>query len=338
MNFQTRSSTIQASAKRTSTQEESTMPSSTLCLCVFTTAVILSLSEAAPLTFEKIKDTGPGLLISIEAGSDPAHSSVKVDGSLLHVISDEERQTFHLNDYQLKQAAGQYTGREPDDAYLHSPTPWNDLYKRYVWEEVKTVLIPTRSEMLGIQTKSVSFKPQVCDNTVTKSNTTLKCESSISEEMYNSVTTTWRTGGSLTFEAKVNFNLGIVGGEAGLSETMMWGRDDSVKSAVKMGSHSGATVDVPAGQAIKITISATRGVMNARVWYKAYLKGDTALNYANTYKHHHFYHYPIGEVMENANIQNSVETVEDITIGYYSNCKITIEDVETSEILGVHYF
>ena len=313
------------------------MLSSALCLCVFTTAVVFSISEAVPLTFEKVEDTG--LVISIEAGSDAAHSTLKVTGSLLHVISDTERQTFHLSDYQLKQAVGKNFGRVPDDAYLHSSTPWGDLYKTYGWEEVKTVLIPTKSEILGVTTDSISLKNQVFEN---NSTITANYDVSITDSVQNSVTNSWSTGGSFTFTQKFTYEVGFLGtgagGETDFSYEQSWGVAGSHTKGVTMGSSSGVMATLKPGQAVKAVLTATRGVLRARVWYNSYLEGSTAINYGNTYKGHHFWDLSIGSVMQSAGISNSIQTTEDIEVGYFSNGKIILEDAVTSEILAVHHF
>ena len=89
-----------------------------------------------------------GFNVSIVAGEDEASSVVHVTGSVQHVITDEERTTFQLGDHQLKEDVGKYFGKEPNDAYLHSQTPWGDLYKRYNWLQVQTVVIAESAESL----------------------------------------------------------------------------------------------------------------------------------------------------------------------------------------------
>src|SRR5947207_10532693 len=86
--------------------------------------------------FEKcsrMETTMAGITVSIVAGADAAHSSVNATGSVQHVITDKEVTTFGIQDSPLKNAVGKYFGKNPNDAYLHSPTPWNDLYKTYGW-------------------------------------------------------------------------------------------------------------------------------------------------------------------------------------------------------------
>ena len=64
-------------------------------------ASLFSSSEQLPLMFEKGEDS-PGLVISINAGNNVTSSKVSATGYLQHVISDTERKTFHLSDYELK--------------------------------------------------------------------------------------------------------------------------------------------------------------------------------------------------------------------------------------------
>ena len=41
--------------------------------------------------------------------------------------------------------------------------------------------------------------------------------------------------------------------------------------------------------------------------------------------------------MDGGNIKNSVQSTEDIEVGYYSNGKITLQDADTNEILATHF-
>ena len=77
--------------------------------------------------------------------------------------------------------------------------------------------------------------------------------------------------------------------------------------------------------------------MKIRVQYNAYLIGRTATNYGSTYKGHHFWALAIQNVMNGGNIQISVQSIEDIEVGYYSNGKITLQDANTNENLATHF-
>ncbi|HYV45984.1 MAG TPA: hypothetical protein VFA20_14040 [Myxococcaceae bacterium] len=77
-------------------------------------------------------------------------AKVTAGGSVQHVITDQERVCFGLDDASLKGAVGKHFGKEPNHAYLKSPTPWNDLYQRYHWPEVETVLVAQSAQMLEV--------------------------------------------------------------------------------------------------------------------------------------------------------------------------------------------
>ena len=307
-------------------------------LCLAVCIACIGFASSVPLisSLEKVEDT-TGLTVTIEAGSDVAHSTVKVSGILLHVISDEERQTFHLSDYQLKQDAGKYFGKVPDDAYLHSPTPWNDLYKTYGWNEVHTNLEATSSEILGISTESLTVKQQEFEN---NSTFTADFDVSISQQVSNSVTNSWQTGGALTIGQKFTYEVGFLGtgagGETSFSYSQSWGVGGSNTKSVTMGSSSGVMVTLKPRQGVRAVLTASRSVMKVRVTYSAYLTGSAAVNYGHTYKGHHFWDLPIESIMESANNPNFVKSTEDIKIGYYSDGKITLHDIKTNEVLATH--
>ena len=188
---------------------------------------------------------------------------------------------------------------------------------------------------MGVTTDSVALKSQIFENYSSKSG---KFDVSISDSATNTVTNTWQTGGTLTFEQKITYEVGFLGtgggGETSFGFSQSWGEGGSKSTSQTFGSSSGVMVTLEPHQSVKSVLSATRGVMKIRVQYKAYLIGQTAVNYGSTFKGHHFWGLPIQNVMEGANNQNLIHSTEDIEVGYFSNGKITLQDVKTSKILG----
>jgi len=75
-----------------------------------------------------------GFEIQIQLGEHGTKSAVSASGSSSRVIIDAHRTTFGLDDNALlKKGVELYHGEWPTDAYLRSPTPWDDLYKTYNW-------------------------------------------------------------------------------------------------------------------------------------------------------------------------------------------------------------
>lgn len=276
-----------------------------------------------------------GISISIVAGEDERSSSVNASGSVQHVITDEERTTFRLGDEQLKEAVKAYFGKRPNDAYLHSPTPWDDLYKRYNWPQVQMVLVVKSAEILGITSEPIIVKTQEFVNTSSHKGT---FHVSISDSVNFTTTSSWTTGGTLTIGQKFSYGVKFLGagaeGETSLSYSQSWGIGGQESKSVTIGSTSGVSVDLDPGQGVIAELSASRGVMKVRIRYNAYLIGSTAVNYNPTYKDHHFWALGIGAVMAAAGNQNSVQSTEDIEIGYYSHSKVELKNRESGQVLA----
>lgn len=268
-----------------------------------------------------------GISISIVAGQDESASSVNASGSVQHIITDEERTTFRLGDKQLKDAVNAYFGKSPNDAYLHSPTPWGDLYKTYSWPQVQMVLVVQSAEILGITSEPVIVKTQEFRNNSSQKGT---FNVSISETVNNTTSTNWSTGGTLSIGQKFEYGVSFLGtgakGETSMSYSQSWGVGGGESKSVTVGSTSGVSVELDPGEAVVAELSASRGVMKVRIRYNAYLIGNTAINYNPTYKGHHFWSLGISGVMSSGGIFNSVKSTEDIEIGYYSNSKIELKD------------
>lgn len=279
-----------------------------------------------------------GIDVSVTAGPDGKSSSATVSGSIQHIITDQERNTFKLNDAQLKAAVNAYFGKAPNDAYLHSPTPWNDLYETYGWQQVSTVLVGTSADILGISSEPVIVKTQEFVNDSSKDGV---FNVSISEEVSNTTTSTWSTGGVLevgqTISYKINYEGAEAGGETSMSYSQSWGVGGEQSKTITVGSTSGTTVTLKPGEAVIAELSASRGTMKVKVNYNAYLIGYTAVNYNPAYKDHHFWALPIANVMSAGGISNSVPSNEVLDIAFYSNSKIIIRDKTSGANVATFY-
>lgn len=279
-----------------------------------------------------------GIDISVVAGSDASSSSVQASGSVQHIITQQERDSFKLNDNQLKNAVLVYFGKRPNDAYLSSPTPWGDLYKTYGWPQVQTVLVVDKAEIMGLTSQPVIVKTQEFVNNSSQKGT---FNVAISEQLSNTATTSWNMGASLTVTEKITAGIDFIAkgsAELSMSLTTSFGVGGSNSKTVTVGSNSGVTVELDPGESIIASLSASRGSLRVRIWYRAYLVGSTAVNYNPPYKDHHFWSLPISGVMQAGGLKNEIMTVQDIEIGYYSNSKIELSDKLTGKAISTHYF
>ena len=278
-----------------------------------------------------------GINISIVAGKDRSGSSVQASGTVRHVITDEERTTFHIGDKQLKDAVKADFGKSPNDAYLHSNTPWGDLYKTYKWPQVQMVLFVQDAKILGITSEPVIVKTQEFANNSSQK-ATFNVE--ISESVNNTTSSTWSKVSTLTIGQKFSYDVNFLGsgggGETSMSYSEAWGSGGAKSKSIALGSTCGVTVELDPGESVVARLSASRGTMKVQIRYKAYLTGMTAVNYNPTWKGHHFWALPVSRVMSAGCISNSVESIEDIEIGYYSNSKIELKDKKTDALKSTH--
>ena len=242
------------------------------------------------------------------------------------MITDSERQLFGITDAPLKNAVGRYFGKNPNDAYVRSPTPWNDLYKTYGWDQVTTVLTVTSATITGVTSQpSIVAQKSLINNSPYNAN----FNAAIQDSVTNTVDTTWSQTFGFNFEQTFKYEVGFLGtgggGETKFGFSAQFGSGGSQSTAVQVGSSSSVGVQLGPNQAVEAILTATRSVLKARITYTASLTGLTAINYNPTYRDHHFWALPIDAIMRAGGLLNTRQITEDIEIGYYSNGKVLLQ-------------
>ena len=170
-----------------------------------------------------------------------------------------------------------------------------------------SAITPTKVEVLEVTTKSIELKSQVFQN---DGRFDASFSATMSASVSNSVTSTWNTGGTPKTQDKISYNVEFPGTEVGdetSSEVIfsqMWGIGGSHITSVTLGSSDGVTVTVKSHHTVNAVLSATRGVMKARITYTD---------------------------------NNNHESTEDIEIDYYFDGQITTHDSKTNEIQSIFY-
>jgi hypothetical protein len=270
--------------------------------------------------------------IEIVVGKDAASSSVKATGEEWHVITDKEAQTFGITDAALKSAVEAYFGKKPNDAYLHSPTPWNDLYKTYNWEQVTVHLRTLEASIIDISSKPVILKTQTFKN---KSSKTATFDVSIYSDVSDTVEANWSQTVGLSFTQSISYGTKIFGGETSITFSAEFQQGGSKSQTVTVGQSSGVMVDLDPGESVKAILSAHHGSLGVRVAYEAYLSGLSAVNYNPTYKDHHFWALAIDGVRQAVKLPGTFRIVDDIRVGYFSDGEIVLEDLEGKRIAAL---
>ncbi len=268
-----------------------------------------------------------GITVQIVAGLTTSSSSVSASGSVQHIITDTEVNSFGVQDRNLKNAVGKYFGKNPNDAYLHSPTPWNDLYKTYGWPQVQTVLTVASATITGITSQPVIVAQQTFKNNSNKQGT---FNVGISDTVTDTVESNWSTTNSIDVTQTIEYGISFLGagggGSTSMSYSRTWGQGGSNSQSVAVGTSQGVTVVLDPGESVLAQLTASRGVMKVRIVYQASLIGATAINYNPTFKDHHFWGLDLPSVMNAGQIKNSLQFTEDIEIGFYANSEIELKD------------
>jgi hypothetical protein len=268
------------------------------------------------------------LAVEIKAGLTPETSSATASGTDQHVITDTEVKSFGISTKPLKEAVAKYFGKSPNDAYLHSDTPWGDLYRTYGWPQVQTILVPESASIIGLETKPTIIATQTFTN---KSSHKATFSAGIQQQVANTTSNTWSSTDTITIGQKFIYKVAFLGtgggGETSFTYSHTWGESKTESLTITVGQQGGVSVPLDPGESAKAILTASRGVMKVRIVYKAYLIGCTAINYNPTWKDHHFWALDIAAVMAAARIQNLKRFTEDIEVGFYANSEIKTEDL-----------
>jgi hypothetical protein len=268
-----------------------------------------------------------GITVQIVAGTTASSSSVTASGSVQHIITDKEVQTFGIQDGNLKSAIAKYFGQAPNDAYLHSDTPWGDLYKTYGWPQVQTVLNVVGATVTGITSQPVIVAQQTFKNNSNKRGT---FNVGISDTVSNTTESNWSTSNSIDVSQTVSYGISFLGsgggGSTSMSYSRTWGQGGSQSENVTVGANQGVTVDLDPGESVQALLTASKGVMKVRIVYQASLIGATAINYNPTFKDHHFWGLDLPSILRASNINNALQFTEDIEIGFFANSEVELKN------------
>lgn len=283
---------------------------------------------------EMVNTNDLGINIQINAGKTPETSSIRVTGSVLHVITDSEINSFGLNDRAIKNAVGKYLRRNPDDCYVRSPTPHNDLYKTYGWQQVTTVLNVESASITGVTSQPTIVSQKTFINSSPK---TAIFNAALSYSVANTAGTTWSNTYGTTFEQSFHYEIGFLGTGGGGSTTFgfsaQFGRGGENSQTVTLGSSDGVQVELAPNESVVAVLTASRGVLKARITYTASLTGSVAVRYKKKYKGKHFYSLPVADVMKAAGISSSRQITQDIEVGYYSNGIVQLQSSGSTAVV-----
>lgn len=192
------------------------------------------------------------IYIKITPAGNINNAFVDYHGENTAIISDEERDTFQLDDDSLKRAFKILMGKMCSDVYVKRPTLYEDVYLKFDWKQVQRTLKPVKATILGINAKPSA----IAINKYTNSRATekVKYKASVFKPLQETVTHTWSKGKELIIgkylSYTVEFGKGSVDGKTGLTHTSKWGNNTVEGRTFIIGATSSVEVDIPPGDGV----------------------------------------------------------------------------------------
>lgn len=267
-----------------------------------------------------------GIDIQLNVGKDKDSSSITAKGTIIEPINDANIKSFGIDQKALNSMISKYNK-------LNTPI------LKASYQDVTTTLMVTKAEILGITSEPIIVKTQ---EFVNNSDVKGTFNVGITDSVSNTSTNTWNTGGTLTFTQKINYGLGFLGGgETSISYSQSWGIGGSHSTTYTIGSTSGVSVELAPKQAIVAELSASRGSLKAKVYYDAFVDGTLHVIYLNPiiplpHLPKISTNIPIKDLMKIGGLSNSIKSTEDMEVGYYSNSRIEIRNLQ-GNILSTQY-
>lgn len=295
-----------------------------LSVSVFAKDAAASKPVSAPLINLALRQSSESG-VNIIAGNT---GSATAYGTEVHTISDTDLSTFGLSGDSLKQAVGAYAGREPNDAFVRSPTPWDDLYTRYSWKQVTTTIRPISAEVIDQEVEPVIVAEVPFNNTSSQPAT---FDASANQEVRNTASTEWSETGSFSFGQTLKYEVEFLGtgggGETSFGFSREWGESGEESQTIVVGVRSGVSVELEPGEVVYTTIRASRGSMLVKVTYLATVDGYIAANYDPTHNDHHFWAYDVNGVLRAQGLPTQRTVEQTIEVGYFFDSYVETSDV-----------
>ncbi|XP_063543347.1 spherulin-2A-like [Cydia strobilella] len=265
------------------------------------------------------------LSINVDVATRESDVNVILLGEDDRVIDDDETREFRLTDSPLKNACSRYYGPWPTDAYLHSPTPWGDLYQTYGWTQVHRKLKPVKASILGIHSEPAIIATRRFTNNATK---TAQYKAELSQSVSNTISNSWNLQHTIhvgqEISAEFVIPIGKIGGKTTLSYDHQWGKSGGTSNTVTVAASSGVTIPVEPGDTVEAIMTASQGTMEIEVVYEASLHGDVALNYDGGWNGHYFWKYDVNAVMAAGGLLRTLQVTEILKVGFYTDVEIVL--------------
>lgn len=270
--------------------------------------------------------------INIRVASHKTVSSVNFTGDNNKLITDKEIRLYNVSEDNLKYGVRVELGKAPDNIFLKDPTRYGDLYRKYIWNEVRR----------NLRIQSAEIDDIINENTVVTvidhiNNTTSKLRKNIRiyKNIHLNTKSLWPDNGMFVDDIPYRVNVSI-----DLQNFVFenkWRKDNYKTAKMSFGVNSFGYVDIEPGKAVTMKLLGKKTIIVAKITYIARLTGQIITNYARLYGKYHFYAPSISNIMKAAKLQNEIITTEYIEIVCHTDPLIEVRDKFTGKKIPIQY-
>ncbi|GBP60573.1 Spherulin-2A [Eumeta japonica] len=243
------------------------------------------------------------ITVHLKAFAEADRNTIDVAGADVKIISETEREIFHLSDARLKSA------------------------------------VPTSARHPMTSTSTARLRGETSTgNTAGTSTAEATYEAHVFHSITNTVENSWNSSHEFSIGQEIRYKFNVLAALGRRSTKFehkgRLGINDSYSHSVIVSSRPGETVKLQPGQSVTVKLTAIRGWMRTQIDYDARLAGYAICNYADKYKGHQFWGLWLPTIMKSAGISNSLKSTQVLNVGFYSDAKVIVEDIKTEKIIS----
>ncbi|CAB3256078.1 unnamed protein product [Arctia plantaginis] len=206
-------------------------------------------------------------------------------------------------------------GKEPKDIFLHDPTFYGHLFRKFKWEPVQRSITVHKTKIVDIIKEDLIIKKHEFIN---NSTSVVKSNRCIYEMVENTAQSLWSEGGiaedEIFYHVDFNFTYGH------FKYKNKWRSNKTHGARMSFGlTKKRNSIFIKPNETVVTDLIATKMIMIIEVEYKTELIGSAVANYAKLYGTYHFWAPSIRSIMKAANMKNELLTTEEIEVRCFVN-------------------
>nr|WJJ70423.1 venom protein U-MPTX.8-Mc6 [Megalopyge crispata] len=254
-------------------------------------------------------------------------SRVDVSGEHTAPIGEKEVYAFGFTDDLLKEAIFKKNKmeRKPDEVFISPTGKAKPLYEEYSdkWAgPVKTTVKPLYATVLRYVKNPVIVNMHKFTNLDFES---VQYKVQITQAATKKLENTWSSSNQLDVTASVSVGFKSVSAGIEVSSSNTWGTDKTIADEEVITVSSTSSVELDAGESLKLQTNASKAFMEVEVVYDVRLSGCIIANYENPYNGHHFYCLKVNTI---PGLKLAMRAKEIIKVDYFYDIEVTTDSVK----------